>query len=536
MKLPGRVTCMAAALGLAGCGGGGGSSLASPVVAPVASANAVARATFTITVPAPDAQTSSRRVKYISPNVQSIIIALIAVNASPVTTGVLETAANLTSSNPACSGSPLTCTFAVPAVVGIDDFTVATYDRPQTSTAPATPAGNLLSEANDIVPIVAGTNAEAPLTLAGVPASLSVTFASDANTTAHVSGSVAGGFGIVGDQPYTFTFSATDATGATIVGPGAPTLSSLSSAVSIVADGGTTYTAQVHAFSANSVIVEASTPSSSPLYFRIATVSELWIAQFAAGNVAGLALYSRCSPACAQVDTISAGLASPSGIAFDPQGDLWVADFANNTVTKYVPGTNAVVATINVGAGSAPNDLAIDAGGDVTEANSGTQTIETFSPVNLTTPANTITGTPVSGLAYDPKGILWASLYGKVQESSGVSTFGTIALSAPGLTVPNQFAFDAQGNLWIANGGNMNPALVEYAAPLANGASPAIAYEKNFNTTPEGVALDGAGNVYVASSGVNEIDAYSTSSVGTELPGFPISVSSVGRTEMAIRP
>ena len=210
----------------------------------------------------------------------------------------------------------------------------------------ATPAGHVLSTASVTVNVIAGqANAPAtPLVLNGVPSTTTASFATDAVTSAHVSGSQTSGFAIVGNQPYTLTFTAQDASGATIVGPGAPTLSSSSSAIALTALNATTYSVQVKTYSTAPVTLSASTPVGTPLGITLATVQELWVANCCDNNVTAYALVPNCSPACTPItaDTITADLDHPWGIAFDASGHLWVSSFLGETITEYVPGTNVV--------------------------------------------------------------------------------------------------------------------------------------------------------------------------------------------------
>jgi hypothetical protein len=154
-----RVLALLVLFSLAACGAGGGQSAALPSV-PAAnvpgSGSASTSATFTITVPAAAAPSSMQRTPaYVSPSTASVAITLTTVNGAAYTESPHTIASNLTTSNPNCTGAPLTCTVSAPAVAGTDVFTVTTYDQQQTSTAPATPAGNVLSQATLSIAVTA---------------------------------------------------------------------------------------------------------------------------------------------------------------------------------------------------------------------------------------------------------------------------------------------------------------------------------------------------------------------------------------------
>jgi sugar lactone lactonase YvrE len=100
---------------------------------------------------------------------------------------------------------------------------------------------------------------------------------------------------------------------------------------------------------------------------------------------------------------------APRGLAFDSQGNLYVAGADN--IMKFTPsGVGSVFATTGV---NQPWGLAFDSQGNLYVANAGDNTIERFTP-------------------------------------GGVgSVFATT-----GLDVPKGLAFDSQGNLYVANYGN----------------------------------------------------------------------------------
>ena len=182
-----RVLSMLAIVALCRCSGGGGSSpVALRTAAPIATgapatpsspSSPDASARFTITVPSATATNARARTpKYVSTATASVIITLVSVSGAAYTGTPASIAANLTTANPACSGSPLTCTVSAPASGGSDVFKVVTYDAAQTSTNPSTPAGNVLSLATTAVEVTSGAaNAvTTPLVLSGVATSVDV--------------------------------------------------------------------------------------------------------------------------------------------------------------------------------------------------------------------------------------------------------------------------------------------------------------------------------------------------------------------------
>ena len=116
-------------------------------------------------------------------------------------------------------------------------------------------------------------------------------------------------------------------------------------------------------------------------------------------------------------------------LAFDASGDLWVSNYANNTLVEFTASqltasgspTPAVTLSARGGSLAGPDSLAFDSSGDLWAANAGNSTVVEYAPSQLTTngsaptPAATLSSTathsldsPV-GLAFDPSGNLWVS-------------------------------------------------------------------------------------------------------------------------------
>ena len=390
----------------------------------------------------------------------------------------------------------LTCVINTPAIPGSDVYSVSTYDAAQTSSAPVTPLGHLLSTATVPVTVVAGqaNTLTTPLVLNGVAQTVTTAFAA---TDPHISGSTVAGYTIVGNASYNLTFTAQDASGATIVGAGAPTLTSASSALAVTQINATTYTVQVKQFSATPIMVTVSPALGSAPGIAFTPVQELWVANAALANVTAYALFPG-APVSIASDTITASLSAPAALAFDASGNLWVADSTNGTVTQYVPGTNSVVATISSGLLN-PAGLAFDASGNLWVADLQNALIAEYLPANMTSPHATITS---------------------------------------GLLAPVGVAFDASGNLLVSDSSNSNVA----AYAPAGGSAP-IATIANSISSPAGITFDAAGNLYVANRGANNVVPYVPANGAAPIAGDTIAVGpssrgapSSGTNSVAIAP
>jgi hypothetical protein len=204
MKIGARLSAAGAAaalLGLAACGGNGGSTQSA--VPAISAASNGTTANFTIKVPGGVSRAATvRRPAYISPNSQSAAITLVSVNGTPSTQAA--TIVDLTPNSKSCSSSSgtLVCSAAVPAPPGSDAFSLTLYSAPGG-------AGSKLSTGTVTATIKPATLNTVPLTLNGIVSAIAVSLSAP---------------NALGDgRPASLgvTVTATDASGATIIGPGA---------------------------------------------------------------------------------------------------------------------------------------------------------------------------------------------------------------------------------------------------------------------------------------------------------------------------
>ena len=260
----------------------------------------------------------------------------------------------------------------------------------------------------------------------------------------------------------------------------------------------------------------------------------------------------------------AARLSHPTSLAFDVGGNLWVADTDNSRVLEYAaPFTTGEAASLVLGQASFmgnrcarsqatlchPTGLAFDGGGNlwVTDS-SNNRVLEYVSPLvsgeaaslvigqtSLSThaPATTAAGLrDPEGLAFDGSGSLWVADSGNnrvldfalpfsTDEAASVAlgqtvfTTSTRATTASGLHSPVGLAFDSSGDLWVAD--SLNNRVVEYTTALSTGeAASRVIGQGGFATSvcaasptglchPNGIALDGSGDLWVADSANNRV-------------------------------
>jgi hypothetical protein len=242
----------------------------------------------------------------------------------------------------------------------------------------------------------------------------------------------------------------------------------------------------------------------------------------------------------------------PAGAAVDGSGNTYVADFSNHTIEKITPA--GLVTTLAGSAGNAgssngtgtnalfngPEGLAVDVGGNVYVADSGNNLIRKITSSGVVTTLAGSAGNPGSangtgtnaffnqpaGVAVDGSSNVFVADYGnhtirKITPAGAVTTlagsagnFGsTNGLGANALFYqPQGVAVDTFGNVFVADTANdlvreisTLGTVTTLAGSAGNfGSTNATGTNALFNA-PTAVAVDHAGNVYVADTGNNTI-------------------------------
>lgn len=228
----------------------------------------------------------------------------------------------------------------------------------------------------------------------------------------------------------------------------------------------------------------------------------------------------------------------PSGLALDGSGNVYVADRYNHTIRKVtpsgvvttlagVPGTSGRVdGTGSEARFNSPSGVALDGSGNVYVADRNNYAIRKVTPSGVvTTLAGSLEGPPV-GLAADSSGIVYVAdaqnhTIRKVTAAGVVTTLAGLA-GSPGsvdgtgsgarFKSPTGLAVDGTGNVYVADSGNSSmrkvaaSGVVTTVAGLAEtvGNVDGTGSAARFNH-PGGVAVDAFGNVFVADSGNNAI-------------------------------
>jgi uncharacterized protein (TIGR03437 family) len=243
------------------------------------------------------------------------------------------------------------------------------------------------------------------------------------------------------------------------------------------------------------------------------------------------------APGFAGDNVLPAGaqLNNPRGVTLDPAGRLYLADSGNSRVRRIDPGGNIVTLAGNgnssyYGDGLAarqasvnqPEGVAADAAGNVYIADTLDNVVRKVAPdgsittiAGFGTPGFSGDGGPAvqaaldhpRGIAVTADGIIYIADTGNNRVRK-VDFLGTISTVVEGLSGPRGIAVDRAGTLYIADTGHnqvlRGSTIIAGAGPCCYSGDGGFATAARLNA-PWGIAVDGAGNVYVADSGNNAV-------------------------------
>ena len=227
------------------------------------------------------------------------------------------------------------------------------------------------------------------------------------------------------------------------------------------------------------------------------------------------------------VYTSDAALDEPVGLAFDTAGTLWVASHSDSVVVGFRAADversgatpNAIVISQAGRSLSGPTGLAFDAAHRLWVANAESGTLVRYSATQLAQSGAPAPEVMISGLgqpaalAFDAAGSLWVSdtrtrtisgfRAAQLQVSGSPAPAIVLTGDGPSLANARGIAFDAAGNLWVAN--TAARTIVAFSpAQLAASGTPTprvvLSVAEGALPAPVGLAFDSEGNLWAMST------------------------------------
>jgi len=241
-------------------------------------------------------------------------------------------------------------------------------------------------------------------------------------------------------------------------------------------------------------------------------------------------------------------LHSPYGVFVDGSSNVYVADDANNRVQKWAPGATSgttVAGQSNGTAGSAANQLSgpagifVDGNGNVYVADDANNRVQKWasgatSGITVAGQNNGTAGSAANqlsgpaGIFVDGNGNVYVAdvFNNRVQKWAAGATSGSTVAGGNGsgnnlnqLNAPMGIYVDGNGNIYIDDAGNNRIQL--WASGATSGTTVAggngVGANNNQFSNPDGVFVDGFGNLFVADGNNNRIQEFAPTITYTDM-------------------
>jgi hypothetical protein len=533
-----------------------------------ASAVAAHRASggLTILISVPHPRKHARRPGFISPSTQAVTLAVTGPTPISETVALLPSAANC-SSTTGTTSCTLSIAGLVPCTGSTNCYvaSVTAYDAVSCSPACTIPGtAHKLSGAQAVAfGVVAGRANTLALVLGGIPASILVS----PLKSGYVQGD-AGGLKLWGPAVQKLIAVALDADGNVILGPGAPKISVSSGGANLAATDPAVAAPNVFTLRAPVTgSPPAVTPGVAQLHVLAVPAAQSGGSEISASipvTVAHSAVYvttdasiltyldGNTAVASRAIAGSNPCLDGVNSIAVNANLTIFASSSNANQVCVFPDGFNGNATASASIAGAAtgfntPSGLALDSSGSLYVAN--LFEIAEFFPGSSgnVAPAATIVGssTQIADVFYvtlDRTGTIYAANYYANSINAyapfitgNVAPIAQLSGAATGLDGPSGMAIDANGRLHVADSGNAS--ITEYASG-ASGNTPPLATISGASTSiinPKGVAIDAAGTLYVSDYGAVAILEFANGAHGNVTPTVTIP-ESTGPTAIAVVP
>jgi hypothetical protein len=290
-----------------------------------------------------------------------------------------------------------------------------------------------------------------------------------------------------------------------------------------------------------------------PQYLAFDGLDELWSSNFDASTSASSVVMFKgnATGSVYPLQSFSySGMGQPRGIAIDANGNIAIASTYAPAALPALPSQIQFYTTSDSGAttpyevitGSAtglnvPSGVAYDTNGTVYVANRQGASVEAFgfptpSPTPSTTasPSPTPTATPTSNPSASP-----TPTASPVTLANNLAPTLDIVGGNTGFANPSGVAVDATGIIYVSDAGNASVRV--FAAASTGNVAPTrvIAGPLTLLQVPTDIKVDSSGNVYVADSGAGKIFVFAAGANGNVAPTMTLT-SSTGLVGIGLSP
>ncbi len=229
---------------------------------------------------------------------------------------------------------------------------------------------------------------------------------------------------------------------------------------------------------------------------------------------------------------------NPQELTVDNNDNIYVADFENNQIREISVGDNVSTFPTSTSTFNRPYGITVDANKTiyVTSGQNQISSINSYGTVT-TLPGSGLTGA-LTGIAVDGSGNIYVadatnSLIRKITATGIVSTFAGTGFQGSvngtgtqaSFNTPEGLTIDGSGNLYVADSGNnlirmITPAgvVTTLAGNGASGSADGPESSASFNS-PVGIAFDAAGNLYVTDALNNSIRKITQNGIVSTIAG-----------------
>lgn len=199
------------------------------------------------------------------------------------------------------------------------------------------------------------------------------------------------------------------------------------------------------------------------------------------------------------------GMSDPRGLAFDASGNLYVANYDSNSLSKYDPNGNylpgqSIAQPLNFSVG-----VLIDQAGAIYVSNESNARIQKYDAAGNLLARSQALNTPTAMIFDSDGNIRVANRTGNTvfkYDTDLVMLSGTISTNT---NRPRGLAMDSSGNIYVAN---------SFTDDISKFTSSGVLLDRFGSSStmdlPYGLAFDSSGYLYVASEGTNQIVKYTT--------------------------